>query len=239
MSQSTVTLQFPELNASDVVPPLRRAMTLIDIIVTMSILAVISAIAIPNFSASLEGIRVKSLVRRVETDMHYARESAIAMNTQIKVEFNVDKSQVKIKQVSDLNHPNADYTVDLVNDYGISLVDADFDGKRDFSFNSYGDPDSAGILRFSSGSQEYELAINGAGTISVNSVLDTAAEAVAAADTSGTATAAAAAADPILDAALDPLAATSSTATSTTTKTTATSTTTSPGKSGKSGKKVK
>jgi prepilin-type N-terminal cleavage/methylation domain-containing protein len=66
---------------------MRRAFTLIEIIVTLCILSILSAIAIPRAGRLLDGIHVRGAVIEIESLFSTARHIAIARGTQTTVEI--------------------------------------------------------------------------------------------------------------------------------------------------------
>jgi Tfp pilus assembly major pilin PilA len=66
---------------------MRHAFTIIELTVTICILMVLSAIAIPRFGDSLDKIRVRSAVAEIESLFSTARHIAIARSSQATVDI--------------------------------------------------------------------------------------------------------------------------------------------------------
>jgi len=62
--------------------------TLIEVLVTIGVAAILMAIAIPQFNATLPGIRLASAARQVVTDLQLARMTAVSQRTSQVVAFN-------------------------------------------------------------------------------------------------------------------------------------------------------
>ncbi len=63
-------------------------MTLLEIVIVVSIIAVLAAIAVPNFKVWLPNMRLKAAARDVYSDMQKAKMSAIKFNTTVTFNFN-------------------------------------------------------------------------------------------------------------------------------------------------------
>jgi prepilin-type N-terminal cleavage/methylation domain-containing protein len=66
---------------------MRHAFTLVEVTVTLCILSILSAIAIPHAEKFLDGIRVRSAVIEIESLFSTARHIAIARGAQTTVEI--------------------------------------------------------------------------------------------------------------------------------------------------------
>ena len=67
----------------------QRAFTLIEMIVTVSVLAILAAIAAPSFLNTLEKRRVVGAAEQLYADLQYARSEAIKGNRSVGVNFTV------------------------------------------------------------------------------------------------------------------------------------------------------
>lgn len=64
-----------------------RGFTIIELLVTMGIMAMLMAIAVPAFISLLPGINLNSGGRRLGIDLQLARAKAISQNTQYRIAF--------------------------------------------------------------------------------------------------------------------------------------------------------
>lgn len=70
-----------------------RAFTLIELLVTMTIVAILAAVATPGVGRWIENYRVSAASRRLMTDLQFARMKAVADNVQYQVYFNQINNQ--------------------------------------------------------------------------------------------------------------------------------------------------
>lgn len=81
--------------------------TMLELIVTLAILAALSGVAIPNFLAYLPKARVNGASRKVMVDLMAARMKAVRSNSMTKVFF-INDHQYKICDDADGNETVAD-----------------------------------------------------------------------------------------------------------------------------------
>jgi prepilin-type N-terminal cleavage/methylation domain-containing protein len=79
----------------------RRAFTIIELIVTLCILSILSAIAIPWMAGILDGVKVRSAAVEIESLFSAARHIAIARATQATVEIDPSEQSINISVGSD------------------------------------------------------------------------------------------------------------------------------------------
>jgi prepilin-type N-terminal cleavage/methylation domain-containing protein len=64
-----------------------RGFTLIELMATLGVAAILMAIAIPNFMSTLPGLRLNDAARQVATDLQQLRMKAIAQNLPYQITF--------------------------------------------------------------------------------------------------------------------------------------------------------
>ena len=80
---------------------MRRAFTIIELTVTLCILSILSAIAIPRMGAILDRVKVRSAAVEIESLFSAARHIAIARGTQATVEIDPRAQSINISVGSD------------------------------------------------------------------------------------------------------------------------------------------
>ena len=80
---------------------MRRAFTIIEIVVTLGILSILLAIAIPRMGELLDRVKVRSAAVEIESLFSAARHIAIARATQATVEIDLVAQSINISVGSD------------------------------------------------------------------------------------------------------------------------------------------
>ena len=142
-------------------PKRESGFTLIELMVTIAVFAILASIAIPTFMSLMPGMRLNGAARQVMTDLMAARMKAVSENNRFRVFF-IDNHQYKI--LDDDNNNNAEndgewtQTKDIQNEY------------HDVTFSSTANPiyyprgtawGTTITLTNSSGSKTVKVAITG------------------------------------------------------------------------------
>ncbi|MGE3181489.1 MAG: GspH/FimT family pseudopilin [Phycisphaerae bacterium] len=128
-------------------PTRRSAFTLTEMIVTLAIVSVLSAIALPRFGSSLTNIRLDNAARRIARDVEFAQRNARAQSKTITMTFSPASDAYGIAGIPSLESPNRNYRVVLPREYdGVQLQAANFGGLQTLTFDGYGVPQSGGSV---------------------------------------------------------------------------------------------
>ena len=65
----------------------KRGFTLVELMIVIAVIAIISAIAAPNFTTYMAQRRLSGAARMVMSDLMAARQKAVSMNQKVKVSF--------------------------------------------------------------------------------------------------------------------------------------------------------
>ncbi len=132
------------------VPPskTRAGFTLPEVLITVLMMSILSAIALPRWAASLQKQRVIQAANRVVADLTRAQSAAYGSSASKTVTFTVSTSQYLVSGVTPLNRASGTYIVVLSDDpYRCTLVSVwGQTGTQTITFNGYGLPDKGGNI---------------------------------------------------------------------------------------------
>lgn len=130
----------------------RGAFSLLELILVMAITAVLSAIAVPRYAASLANSHAEAAARRIVADLALAGATAYGSSKSVTVVFDIANDAVVIEGLPQLNNPQADYRTDFHQAiYQATIVSAELGGDAKVVFDMYGRPDSAGEVVIEAG----------------------------------------------------------------------------------------
>ena len=147
--------------------PLRQAIALIDLVITLLIIGILAAVAAPRFAASYASLQLEAAARRVAGDLNYARKSAVTTCRITQVAFRTSPMGFDMTGVVHPGYPGQSYSCELSDIApGASFDSINFDHSSTLTFNVYGRPQVSGVglvsgsvvLRF--GDQLKTVAIN-------------------------------------------------------------------------------
>ena len=149
--------------------PLRRprGISLIEVVIVILMISILSAVALPRWSAAVQFQRVRHAADRLVTDLSRAREAAYNTSTAKVITFTVGSSQYLISGVKGLDQSSRPYIISLNDDpYRCTIVSVwGQRGTQTLTFNGYGLPDRGGTIIVSAGSLQKSIVIDaGTGT---------------------------------------------------------------------------
>ena len=140
----------------------RAAVTYVELLLVILILAISSTLVAPKMMATLQRQQVDAAALRLVADLNLARNAAMRTSIPHEIVFSVTDNLYQLPNVPDLDRPNSIYRVALdKHGYGASLVSVRFgqDGDDvDLAYNIYGIPDSDGTIVLRVG--QYQRQIN-------------------------------------------------------------------------------
>ena len=126
--------------------PSPAALSLVEMVLVLAILALLSAIAAPRYVNSIARYRAEMAARRVAADLALAQGNASNAGRPQAVVFVARSYQLPGMPHLD-RKAYGDYTVDLARDpYNVTRVAAEFGGDAQVSFDLYGVPDTGGSV---------------------------------------------------------------------------------------------
>ena len=134
---------------------------MIEIVLVLAITAVLSAIAIPRYTRSLERYRADAAAGRIVADFAYARNAARTKGASQTVDFDVAGNSYSLVNMMHLDHGTQSYIVELALDpYRATMTSVSFDDLGTINdvvtrviFDGYGVPDSGGMVTITAGEQ--------------------------------------------------------------------------------------
>jgi prepilin-type N-terminal cleavage/methylation domain-containing protein len=147
----------------------RAGFSLFELLIAMSVIAIIAAVAVPRYASSVGRYRAESAARRVAADLTLAQAKARAASSVQLVNFNTAAGLYTISGARDLDHPNSVYTVNLAGEpYHVTIGYADFGGAPQAQFDMFGNPAFGGTVTVYAGSYSNTVSlVKQDGTVSV------------------------------------------------------------------------
>ncbi|MBC8108135.1 MAG: type II secretion system protein [Anaerolineae bacterium] len=138
----------------------RGAFTLVELVMAMSIMAVLAAIAIPRYASAISAYRARAAAQRIVHDLAQVQSLARTVSSSRTIVF---KSEgYVIANLRDLDTASTTYTVDLsAEPYNASIASVNLKGGlRQITFDGFGVPDTAGNLTVRAGSSTRTVTID-------------------------------------------------------------------------------
>lgn len=141
----------------------RSALTLVDMVVTVLLMGILAAAAVPRFASSLQRNRVSAAAQRVCADVRLARNSAIASSASKRIDFNLAQGTYTLVGIASGDRVNSDYSVVLSSGgYEVKITSANLGGDASLTFDINGQPDSGGTIVLACGSHTKTITVNSA-----------------------------------------------------------------------------
>ena len=137
------------------------AFSLVELLLVITIIAIIAAMAVPRYGQSVARYRAQCAARRVAADLTLARAAAKAASHGRIVTFNTVAGSYTLGAVKHLDHAPQPYTVTLGDSpYHAQLYYADFGGAPQAEFDMYGAPKWSGTVIVRVGEFEQTVALS-------------------------------------------------------------------------------
>ena len=138
-----------------------RAFSLIELVCVIATLAIISAVALPHWSAAVVDQQMNLALRRIASDLALAQSRANHGSTSVSVSFSPSTNSYQIVGMPDPDRPAQTYTVNLSADpYHLTLSSASFGGSASLGFDGYGTPLAGGTIVITQGSTSHVLSVD-------------------------------------------------------------------------------
>lgn len=151
---------------------MRRGFTLVELMLTLGVLAVVAALAAPRLGMAGVRYRCDSVARRIAIDLEQARMSAIAGSVTRQVRFSTIQNRYSIPAVPSLDRRSTSTVVMLgESPYFAALLSADFGGELQVDFNGYGKPSRGGAVEVRVGDERRRVRVDAlTGAVSIDRV---------------------------------------------------------------------
>lgn len=138
-----------------------RGFSLLELVIVVSIISIMSTVAVPRYYGILGQQRVEAAARRVVADLLYARRLARQTGTSTTVVFSVVRDDYEIVGMPDRDRVSTNYKVALTQEpYGTTIVSADFGGDASIIFDIFGVPDSGGSVLLRVGNRTQTVTVD-------------------------------------------------------------------------------
>ncbi|MBN1662475.1 MAG: GspH/FimT family protein [Deltaproteobacteria bacterium] len=152
-----------------------KGFTLAEVIIAMAIMAILAAIAAPNYRTYMANQRLKGAARQVMSDLMNARMMAVSKNQRVKVHFSINNATSPDNHTYRIwNDANNDGTVadnegdNILRDIHPDYYDVTFSGTPDNPvFDPRGTASTGSIIVTSSRGSKY-ICISSAGRVRIS-----------------------------------------------------------------------
>ena len=143
--------------------------TVVELLITLSVMAVLAAIALPRFGGAIGRYRADLAARRLAADLTYARARAVSRSASQAVVFDTFRHQYWVAGMEDPDRRGKTYRVELARPpYEANIVKLELGNDPIIQFDGHGVPDSAGTIVIGIGGIRKEIRIQaGSGAVTV------------------------------------------------------------------------
>lgn len=140
----------------------RAGVTLIDMLITVMIIGIMAAVAVPKFTSFYQTERLDAAARRVVADLNLVKSWAATTSSAQTVSFVPPSGNYSVAGgLMDPRHPTELYAINLDSaPYYSSISSVNFDGETFVSFNGAGLPNSGGEIVVTNGTQSLIILVN-------------------------------------------------------------------------------
>lgn len=136
--------------------------SLIELIMVITIISILAAIAVPRYAGALARYRVEAAAKRIIAEIEFTRQHARSTSTSTSIRIRVDTDLVEIFGVQDPDDPSSSNTVTFLDraPYRADVVSSGFNGNEIVIFDGYGVPDSGGTVVLTVGSESRTVVLD-------------------------------------------------------------------------------
>ncbi|MBN2316801.1 MAG: prepilin-type N-terminal cleavage/methylation domain-containing protein [Sedimentisphaerales bacterium] len=143
------------------VPAFGRGFSLLELLLVLTMIATLTAMAVPRYQTSLARYRADLAAQRIVADLTQARTSAKTASASRTVTFSVEGNSYDIPQLSSLNGNSGCYIVALSErPYQVRLISVNFGGDTEIMYNGWGLPDSGGTVILAIGIEQRTVTVD-------------------------------------------------------------------------------
>jgi Tfp pilus assembly protein FimT len=147
---------------------IRRAFTLVELVIMILVLGIVAGTAGPKYVESLAYYRVQAAAQRVAADLRLAREYAQKDSQPQTVDFDVATDSYAMSSMPDPIRPSNIYAVSLSTAQSpVDLSSANFEGVDAIQFDIYGRANREGSVVVQSRSKQRTVQVDKAGNVSI------------------------------------------------------------------------
>jgi len=141
-----------------------RAFTLLELVVVITIVGIVSAVAIPRFTSSTQRYRADAAAARLAADIRRARETARTSSQSVLLAFNLTRNSYAINGVRDLTNPGLPGTIVQLDDppYLSRVALLGFGGATNITFDGYGSASAGGSIVLKAGKEYRRVTLDAA-----------------------------------------------------------------------------
>ena len=135
--------------------------SLIELVLVLTIISVLSAIAVPRYAGALARYRADAAARRVVADLDYARQRARSSSSSVTAAFLPGQDLLLITGTISMDDPSASWRTDLSGSpYRADITASVFGADNTVTFNGFGDPDTGGTVILTVGSETRSVVLD-------------------------------------------------------------------------------